>query len=173
MSVENLLSQLQAIQPPPEASGWPLAPGWWIAICLVSILIVIIAYCYRRRIRKRLYRQAKFELRFITDSHQKTNDHQQLLLSLSKWLRQVSLVAYQSKKIESVTGQAWIELLDQTMPNHEFTQGSGQVFARAIYANQPQVDIADIIKISSIWLNSVKPQLESNLVLESMIRKNG
>ena len=175
MSVEKLLSQLNGLQPPPEPNGWPLAPGWWIIVCLIAISIVVVAYCYRRKKRQLLYRQAKFELRHIADAHQKTDDDQQLLFSLSKWLRQVSLAAYPSQQIESVTGQDWIELLDQTMPNHEFTQesftqGAGQVFASAIYANQPQADSAEILRICSIWLNSVKPQLESNLVLDNGVR---
>jgi hypothetical protein len=176
MSVEKLFSQLKGIHPPPEPNGWPLAPGWWIVVCLIAISIVVVVYCYRRRKRQQLYRQAKFELRRIADTHQKTDDDERLLLSLSKWLRQVSLVAYPNQQIESVTGQAWIELLDQTMPHHEFsrgpfTQGVGQVFASAIYGKQPQADSAEILRICEIWLNSVKPQLESIQVLGHQLSK--
>lgn len=105
------------------------------------------------------YRQAKSELNRIADDYQRTKNDQLLLNNLSKWLRQVNLIAFPNRQIAAVTGQQWVEFLDRTMTGCEFTKGAGKAFAGDIYQKQVSINTTELLKVCAIWLDSVKPYL--------------
>ncbi|MFT5657020.1 MAG: hypothetical protein ACI9KN_000292 [Gammaproteobacteria bacterium] len=162
MPIEKLLAQLRGIHPPVEPGIWPLAPGWWFLLGLVSVTILLLVYRYHRQKSQRLYRLANRELQRIASRYFETNDSQTLLLNLSKWLRQVSIAAFPDNNIAAVSGPRWIDFLDQTMPNHEFTLGAEKVFGGEIYRALPKVEADTILNLCLTWLDSIKPHLETN-----------
>ena len=159
MSVEKLLSQLRGIQPPLEPGWWPLAPGWWALLGLTALLIFAYVYFRQHRSKLRLYQQANLDLQRISNLYAKPEDNQLLLLSLSSWLRQVCIIAYPDKPIAAITGREWIDLLDETMPENNFTQGIGKVFAGEVYSRQPVVGSDAILSLCNAWLLSMQPHL--------------
>jgi hypothetical protein len=161
MSADDLLLQLRSIAPPTDPGWWPLAPGWWILIivCLLSMLVLL--YSIRRRHKNRNFKLASQELRRISNHHARNRDNQSLLLNLSRWLRQVSLIAFPRRKIAGMTGVAWLEFLDEVMGHSEFRRGPGQVFATAVYSRQLEFDDDRILALCEAWMTSLKPHLEN------------
>lgn len=158
MTFEDLLLELRDIQTP-TAPGWfPLATGWWVLLA-VSLLGLIAAQIYMRRLRQNHFQLAQQELRYVVSQYQENQDKQRLLLGLSRWQRQVAILAYPERKIAGLTGHNWVEFLDETMPGREFTGGYGYIFAGEVYAAQADIDADDILSLCQSWLDWVKPRL--------------
>lgn len=158
MSIEDLLLELRDIQVP-AAPGWfPLAPGWWILLA-VSFFSLIVGVIYMRRRRQYNFQLAQQELRYFVSQYQDIEDKRRLLLGLSRWLRQVAILAFPEREIAGLTGHNWVEFLDETMPGSEFTGGHGYIFAGEVYAAQADIDANDILSLCQTWLDRVKPRL--------------
>ena len=171
MPVEKLLLQLRGLQSPIEPGWWPLAIGWWFLLGILALSLLAYVYFWRKRSKQLLFQQASLELRRISnlyfESRGDEQDSRLLLLSLSAWLKQVSIMAFPDKPVGSMTGQAWIEFLDKTMPENNFTQGIGKAFASEIYSPQQVVDSAAILNLCKAWLLSVQPDLLTAVQLKS------
>ena len=161
MSTDELLLQLREIAPPGEPDWWPLAPGWWmlIAIGVASILVLLILL--KRRYGSRSFRLANRELERISRHNMRCRDNQYLVLNLSRWLRQVSLMAFPERKIAGITGLAWLEILDEVMDKSEFRQGPGKIFARSVYSRQPDFNDTMVLELCESWVTSIKPRLNN------------
>jgi hypothetical protein len=159
MSVDELLLQLKGIQAPLEPGWWPLAPTWWILLALLSVSAFTLLFYLRQQRVNRLFERANLELQRISKLYSKDQDSRALVISLSQWLRQVSLLAFPEKKTAGITGLAWVEFLDEIIGRPEFTLGPGQVFSGGVYSLTPAVDTDGILSLCSDWLISVKPRL--------------
>ena len=161
MSADDLLLQLRGIVPPGEPGWWPLAPGWWIltGAGLVSILALI--FFVKRQYNNRNFKLVNRELQRILEHYRHDRDNQNFLLNLSRWLRQVSLLAFPERNIAGITGFAWLEFLDEVMGKSEFRQGAGQIFATAVYSRQLDFNDDIILALCESWMASIKPQLEN------------
>jgi hypothetical protein len=160
MSTDELLLQLRAIEPPIEPGWWPLAPGWWILTGAGLVSILALLFFVKRQYNSRNFRLVNRELQRISDHFKGDQDNQDLLLNLSRWLRQVSLMAFPERKIAGITGLSWLEFLDEVMGKSEFRRGPGRVFAAQIYSRQIDFDSDIILALCESWAVSIKPQLE-------------
>ena len=158
MPIEDLLLALRDIQAPATPGWWPLAVGWWflLAVFLVCLLFWLIVK-HRRRLN--YFQLAERELNLFASQYSLHKDRQRLLLGLSRWLRQVAILAHPERQIAGLTGRKWVNFLDETMPGREFTEGQGQIFAGEIYAEQTQIDAENILALCRSWLQRVKPGL--------------
>lgn len=61
---------LRDIHLPPNPSWWPLAPGWWVVLCMVLASVAVALMLYRRvRYRKRQQAKMLAELEQLTVRH--------------------------------------------------------------------------------------------------------
>ena len=84
-------------------------------------------------------------------------DVRQLGLELSKWLKQVSILAFPQHQPQSFTGEPWLKFLDQSIGGNDFSSGHGKVFGGSIYRQQVNLDAQQLVELCEQWLNSVKP----------------
>ncbi len=159
MSVEELLAQLKDIQTPIEPGWWPLALGWWYLFGLVALLWITAWFLKKRKQSNRSVVMASSELEKIKNEYLQTNNDNQLALNLSIWLKKVSLYAFPDQAVAGLTGQRWLEFLDNSANEDQFTTGAGQVFADSIYSNDVKINAAAVIDLCEKWLSSVKPEL--------------
>jgi len=159
MSVDELLAQLKDITEPSAPAWWPLAPGWWILLALLLFIAITLYFLSKRKAAYRPFVSAYGELQRIKNLYLKDKDVRVLAFALSEWLKRVALFAYPDKQLAGLTGQAWLEFLDQSAGNTHFTQGPGQVFSQAIYDNRSRLDGAQLLELCERWLIAVKPQL--------------
>lgn len=156
--MDELLLNLRDIQAPPPPGPWPLAPGWWIIIVILGLAT---GYWTIRRYRQRqgYFLLARAELDRLAKKYFVDRDHQSLVLGLSMWIRQVALLAYPRRQIGGLTGEAWVQFLDEPLGGREFLRGPGYIFAGEVYAARVQVDADRLVQVCRTWLNAVKPQL--------------
>ena len=159
MTVDELLLELRDIQAPPEPGWWLLAPGYIAISCLLAMLLILVWYGARRRKAKHLLDCAQTELQRIKSAHQRSDDSQQLALELSRWLKQVALLAYPEQRLEGLTGVAWLRFLDRSIGDNSFTRGAGRIFGDAVYQPRANPDSSRICSICDQWLAAVKPRL--------------
>jgi len=159
MTAEELLLELKDIQAPPEPGWWVVAPAYWIVFFSVMVIFFIIWLIYRRRKANRLMGLANADLQRIRSLYSGNENTRQLALELSRWLKQVSLLAFPQQRLASLTGEPWLKFLDQTLGSNNFTRGNGQVFGSAIYREQINLDAGHLLQLCEQWLNAVKPYL--------------
>jgi len=158
MAIEDLLVELRDIQPPASPSWWPLAPGWWVLVLVLSICVVL-WLVFKQRRNQDYFKLARQQLKDLAYQYHLGKDKQGLALGLSRWLRQVSILAFPSRRIAGLTGQSWIRFLDEPMSSNEFTQGPGHIFAGEVYAAQSDIEAENILALCRSWLDKVKPEL--------------
>ena len=57
MNPEQLLEQLEPLRAPSTIGFFPLAPGWWLVVALVSIAIGLLIFFALRRFKRAAYRR--------------------------------------------------------------------------------------------------------------------
>jgi hypothetical protein len=160
MSAEDLLLQLRDIQPPPEPAWWLIAPAWlWLAAA-IAILCTSAWAWLRRRHSEHLGRLAARELQLIYRDYRHNRDSRQLAIRLSRWLKQVALLAFPTRRLQGASGAAWLEFLDQGLPERPFSRGCGRVFGGEVYRQQVELDAGEVIALCERWLRVVKPRLQ-------------
>ena len=159
MTVEQLLHQLKDIQAPPEPAWWLIAPAHGIAIGLAGVVVVCIWLIMRHRKANRLASLAELALADIRSCYGRDQDTQRLALELSKWLRQVSLLAFPERQVESLCGEGWLQFLDESLGAKPFTNGAGKAFGNQVYAQRAKLDAAQLVTLCEQWLTAIKPLL--------------
>ncbi|MDH3634777.1 MAG: DUF4381 domain-containing protein [Gammaproteobacteria bacterium] len=159
MTVEQLLQQLKDIQAPPEPVWWLIAPAHGIAIGFVVVVVACTWLILRHRRANRLASLAELALADIRSCYGRDQDSQRLALELSKWLRQVSLLAFPERQVESLCGEGWLQFLDESLGADTFSSGRGRAFGNLVYARQAKLEAAQLISLCEQWLTAIKPRL--------------
>ncbi len=159
MTVEELLLELRDIQSPPEPSWWLIAPAHWIAIVLLLGVAACIWLFFRRHKANHLAILADQELQRIRTLYTRNQDSHRLAIELSRWLKQVAILAFPARRLESLSGRGWLEFLDESLGKNSFSDGIGQVFGSTIYSRQVNLETAQLVQLCEQWLSAVKPHL--------------
>lgn len=148
------LDQLADIHLPDGVSWWPLAPGWWILLALIT-LAVIGFLVWRHRKQQDYYRGvAQQELEHIYKDYQLSHNSSAYLQALSVLLRRTALTAYPQTFNASIKGIDWLIWLDAVCPelNDSFSGEIGQALLIGPYQKNPQVDIEGLHQLSTRWI---------------------
>lgn len=148
---------LRDIHLPEPVSWWPPAPGWWLL--LFTLMLMILGAYIIRRIRKRrlLRRTVLAELKKIREQYDEKGDKLELVQALSSLMRRASISFYRRKDSAGLTGERWLQHLDNTAQRKEFEHGNGKILARAPYlpASSPiDADCHDLLALCQDWLNN-------------------
>ena len=176
MTREELLLQLRDIQPPPEPAWW-LIPPVYLTIAAFLIGLFVIAWLLRRRQRAdRLAQVARLELQAIKADYRQDQNVRQLAIKVSRWLKQVAMLAFPGSQLQGVSGEPWLKFLDQSLGHglghnmgqnmnrdqgdSHFSRGCGRIFGAGVYQSSVDLDADQIFALCERWLNAIKPQLQ-------------
>lgn len=159
MTAEELVLALKDIQPPAAPDWWLIAPAYLYAIFGIVAVATLTWLIIRQRRVNRLASLAEQDLQRISSSYTRDGDSREFALQLAKWLRQVAMLAYPSRRIEGCTGDAWLKFLDEGLGDERFSNGQGKLFAHSVYRSQVSVDAAQLVDLCAQWLAAVKPRL--------------
>jgi len=107
----------------PEAVGlWPPAPGWYAVAVLVVIALAWIGWKGIQRWRANAYRREA--LRLINRIGTKGS-----LVELPEIMKRTALSAFPRSEVASLSGEAWLAFLDDTLRTTEFSDGPGRRLA--------------------------------------------
>jgi len=157
--------QLRDIHLPDSVSWWPPAPGYWLILILILLMIVSV-WLFRRWYRQqKLKRVIQNELRRIEQDFQQSNDALRLSRELSVLLRRVSLACFPNSGCESLVGEHWLSFLDQQLPDSgEFVAGVGQVLVTAPYSRQIDIDAQGLLVLCQRWVGQAYKMRQSGSV---------
>ena len=82
---------LRDIHLPEPISWWPIAPGWWVIIVSVILVIAVVLIAKNIYLKKQLNRDVKAEIESIKQQYQLTKNKSLLAQSLSLLLRRASI----------------------------------------------------------------------------------
>lgn len=141
----------------PEAiSWWPLAIGWWIVIALVLCALMLL-YVYITKLNKpTLKRKAKAKIASIEKKFVETQNPVLCVSEISMFFRQVVITDNNEKNVAGLTGQSWLEWLDKSLKEPEFSQGPGQLLINGPYQqNVNKNDVDQLLKLCHKWVNAL------------------
>jgi len=160
-SIDPQTLDLRDIHLPDPISWWPLAPGWWLTLCLVCLLILIFYISRKIYSSRRLKRDISSELDKIKQQYAKNKNKLQLVQGLSILLRRASISFYPAKVIAGVTGEDWLQLLDDAITQKDsdlkFHSDLGRVLITVPYQSEDSLaefDADALIKLCASWLSS-------------------
>ena len=142
----------------PDAIGWwPPAPGWWLSLVLLGLLVLSVIYAYNRLTRKNAVKSARKLLQHI---RQQPHDARQTLVELSALLRRTAMSTSKRDEVAGLVGQAWLEYLDQSLPDTPFSQGVGRCLANAHYrpSAADDMDLEALFALCERWLKQQSKQ---------------
>lgn len=151
----NMNLPLRDIHLPEAISWWPLAVGWWIVIGGFFILLLAASLFFWRLLKPNLRKEAATTLVSIESAFQLHDDPHLCLSELSKFLRRAAISQKGvPQKIGSLTGEAWLEVLDRPLKKPAFSQGVGRILLTGPYS--PQADKEQVIALIQLCHQWVK-----------------
>lgn len=146
---------LRDIHLPPLPGWWPPAPGWW-GVLAIMVCAGMGCYWWRRRPRRRrsALEQARLELALLR-AGPATLPALQIAVELSALLRRVCVSLYPRREVASLTGEAWLQFLDQAQGGQEFYRGAGRLLIRAPY--QPGIsrdEVDALLDLCAAWIQA-------------------
>ncbi|MEH6586379.1 MAG: DUF4381 domain-containing protein [Halioglobus sp.] len=142
MNPTDPLAQLNPLREPAAIGWWPLAPGWWLLIALLSIVAGVLAWRLIARYRRNAYRrQAITELQAIRKHWESDGNNSLCLTQTNALLKAVALRAFPRRDIASVSGEQWRDFLNSSSgTDGQFEIGTLQ----AQYQPSADADAADV-----------------------------
>ena len=127
----------------PDATGiWPLATGWWIVIGIVLVLTAIWSWQMWTAYREgALRRHALRQLDRLYASFKKDGNAVAFGNDVSELLRRTMLAYAPRKEVAGLTGQAWLDWLDDDLPIPQFAGAAGRGLLELPYRH-PQADLS-------------------------------
>ncbi len=124
---------LRDIHLPEAVSWWPPAIGWWIVLGLIILAVWLLPKLYRYLKFKPLNKVSTTAYQNIINEYQQHKDNKQLVQSLSKLLRQISM-SYQGRESSAhLTGNEWVNKLNTLTKEDYFGPDVRQLLIEAPY----------------------------------------
>ncbi|NOZ53632.1 MAG: DUF4381 domain-containing protein [Gammaproteobacteria bacterium] len=157
---------LRDIHLPDGVSLWPLALGWWLLLALfIGVGVTILLWRYWRN-QGRFRREALTVFHKIVADYKKDCNTLELTNQLSMLLRRLSVSVYFDLQCASLTGNAWLQFLDdihahKTKPQSmRFSSSYGEILINAPYRNRQSIsqdDIQSLITLCQRWISALPP----------------
>lgn len=162
MNSTDPLANLRDIHLPAEISWWPLAPGWWILIALIIALLVWSGYKFWQQHKKQaLVREVKDTLTSLESIYREDNNSRQLISEYAQLLRRLMIHAYSREETAGKTGQDWLDLLCQQVPEHTLEAKYLVLLGDGHYQKElPEKDIDPLIN----WVNNCAVTLSKQAI---------
>lgn len=162
---------IRDIHLPHSVSWWPLAPGWWITLGLLLLVIAVVYFLKFMKDRTQLQKQTMNEFENLVNQYKNDRDISSLLSNVSQLLRRVSITRFGHTEVAALTGDSWLmfldEILEKAKTNKAFRfQGElGELLVTGQYRKAQSVDevkLDQLLVLTKSWLliaskSSIKP----------------
>ena len=146
------LPELKALHLPPPVSWWPPAPGWWLITILALAGLGAAGYFLFHHYRRGCYRRAALRELRILQAQATARDNPRQLEQLAALLRRVAIEGCGRARVAKLSGEAWLEFLDQSGGTSNFCQGVGRVLGEDLYRAAPTADPAPVYPVVEAWI---------------------
>ncbi len=149
----KLAAQLKDIHLPAEPGIWPIAPGWWGVLLFAILLIVALVFIIKKYQRGAAKREALIKLQQIESEYQADKDSGRYFSDISKLLRRAAIHAFSRQACAGLSGEAWLQFLQNHSKDGGFIDGVGRDLVEAQF--KPERSKPDTIAINQLteqWL---------------------
>jgi len=147
---------LREIHLPEAIPWWPPAFGWGLVFAAACLLVWGAIFVLKKSLRPHLKKEASKVLDEIEKRFQENEDGAECLSELSKFLRRAMLSKQGAVHIGGVTGEAWLQLLDQQLGEPQFSQGAGRLLLSGPYVGRADgKEVADLIQLCRLWVEKL------------------
>jgi hypothetical protein len=144
---------LREIHLPDPISWWPLAFGWWLALGMIAFFIFAFVIFLRKLSKPTLKKYSIKALKEIEDAFQLTGNASECLSALSIFLRRVAISQRSSKGCAGLTGKKWLQWLDRSLDQPEFSEGIGQILLTGPYRHQVEnEEVSKLLELCHQWV---------------------
>lgn len=120
---QALLQQLHDIHLPVALSRWDLAPGWYLILGLLILMVLGgIAWTWRWYHRGKVKRAA---LRLLVQYEQSDKNNAEIIAAINELLKRVALVYFPREQVAALYGQDWLKFLQDTSRKLRFLEEGG------------------------------------------------
>lgn len=148
----NPLEELRDIHLPPSPALWPPAIGWWVLALLALIALGFLVQQLLRLYRRQRRRRAAFAaLQHARRALQ--GDVRDLAAELSVLLRRVALTRFPRHQVAALSGEAWLQFLDETGGAGRFAEGPGRALTHAPYQPSAQLNGRELYDLVRDWIH--------------------
>lgn len=147
---------LRDIHLPDPIGWWPPAIGWWLLVILIPLSMALFWWLIKRITRGTALKSARKQLQAIKQAGEA--NPLETLQQLSALLRRVAISISPRSQSAGLTGLAWLQYLDKSMPGTPFSDGAGRHLIDAHYRRQApsDIDIPALINLCEQWLKRQK-----------------
>jgi hypothetical protein len=151
MDSQDPLAALRPLHAPEPIPWWPPAPGWWLLAGLVVAGILGVLW-WRRRMAPRSAAMAE-----LASLAARTRDPVEQAAGVNQLLKRYALVCWPRPGVASLTGEAWLEFLDEHGGAGDFSQGPGRALLQLPYGGTgPGAD--QLITLARRWIRANRPR---------------
>lgn len=155
--MQQLLAQLRDIHLPATVQWWPPAWGWWLllAVALAVLGCLFVWRWWRIRRANIPSMLALGEIQALSRRYENGDNAALILAELSTVLRRVALSYFPRPQVAAMTGDAWLQWLDDCVGESLFSKGAGAMLNSAPYQQQSNVDVPALLQLSRRWLSLI------------------
>ena len=154
---------LRDIHLPDAISWWPPAIGWWILLALVIAAFIFIPKLYRRVTYTPLNKVANKTYQNIINEFKENNNDSAFIIATSQFLRQTAMSYCGRDEVAQLTGDKWVQALNNITKQEYFTPDLKQSLVDAPYQKNISIDAEQLINAVQNWLNELPKQLPKGL----------
>lgn len=153
-SAASAALDLRDIHLAPATQFWPPAPGWWLLALLAGTALALLAHwLYRRYRHYRLRRRVLQELDQLGMTCTRVTAPE-FVTAVSTLLRRVALQRHARERVAPLSGAAWLQFLDETGGNGQFTTGVGRLLGDGPYVPHLQeIPSEPLLALARDWIN--------------------
>ena len=155
---EQNIDGLRDIHLPDAISWWPPAIGWWILVALVIAAFIFIPKLYRRVTFTPLKKVANNTFKKILVKYKNNNDDALFIVETSQLLRQIAMSYYGREDVAQLTGEKWIQALNELTEQEHFNDKIKQTLISAPYLKNSHIDAEQLINAVQNWLANLPKQ---------------
>ena len=151
MNPQDPLANLNPLRQPELISWWPLAPGWWLLLCIALLGLAALVYFLVRRHRDNAYRRrALQQLQRLHQEYLVERNTSAYLAKTNALLKSVALLAYPRREVAASSGEEWLSFLNNPLSDAEQFQPE---FVTGAYQRVcPQIDMEQIHRSATKWI---------------------
>lgn len=152
MAETDALTQLKDIHLPEAIGWWPLAPGWYVVMLLMLLLIAGVGYLiHKKHLNSLAKNQALKILDSYSEQYEKDRNVQLTSARISELLRRVALVYYPRREVASLHGDEWIVFLNKTGKKVDFTPVKAMLLDSP-FKTAETINLKPLITRARLWI---------------------
>ncbi len=152
MNDSTSLDRLHDLALPPEVPWWPLAPGWYVVIALILVLLTLTIFRAVRRSQANAYRRAALhELKSLETP-----------AAIAELLRRTALAIAPRPVIAELIGPAWPDWLAARCPEPMPEIVRTQLTAGIYQAPSANPDLAPLKTYATRWITRHHPLITNH-----------